>query len=248
MRGIALKADILSHFDFSTKWYDLYLPPCWKAYSCPRTWWPKLPFAYMLLNVWYVQMCCKRYHMNFSTFSLKFKGKICVRKEVIHILKNHILVKWPATIWLILGKWCGFEKPNQYYHIILFKIWHTNGTMSYDLFVQMACLWTTNKGFTPCKGTQNSLGFWILRRGFRIPGTGLQSLSVKLGFWIPSISGNRDSLSCIQDSTRIFFRIPNSTDQNFLDSKIPLPLQKDCSPSASESAAPSFLSLTFNQP
>ena len=26
--------------------------------------------------------------MNFSTFSLKFKGKICVRKEVIHNLKK----------------------------------------------------------------------------------------------------------------------------------------------------------------
>ena len=41
-------------------------------------------------------------------------------------------------------------------------------TMSYDVLVQMPYLWTTNKGFTPSKGIQNSLGFWHLRRGFRI--------------------------------------------------------------------------------
>ena len=37
----------------------------------------------------------------------------------------------------------------------------------------------------PCKVIQDSLGFWIPWNGFRIPGTGFQSLSVKLGFWIP---------------------------------------------------------------
>ena len=55
-------------------------------------------------------MCCKRYHIIFSTFSLKFKCKICVQKEVIHNFKNHILVTWPATNLIILRKWCGFEK------------------------------------------------------------------------------------------------------------------------------------------
>ena len=29
------------------------------------------------------------------------------------------------------------------------------------------------------KGIQDSLGFWIPRRGFQIPGTGFQSLSVE---------------------------------------------------------------------
>ena len=28
-----------------------------------------------------------------------------------------------------------------------------------------------------CKGIQDSLGFWIPRRGFRIPGTGFQTVS-----------------------------------------------------------------------
>ena len=49
-------------------------------------------------------MCCKCYHTIFSTFSLKFKCKICVQKEVIHNFKNHILVTWPATNLLIFKK------------------------------------------------------------------------------------------------------------------------------------------------
>ena len=52
----------------------------------------------------------------------------------------------------------------------------------------------------PCKGFQDSLGFWIPRRGFRILGTGFQSLSMESGFWIPIVSGIPDSLSCILDS------------------------------------------------
>ena len=76
-------------------WYDLllYCLPCWRAYSCPPTRRSKLLFAYILLTFdSYAQMCCKHYHMIFSTFSLKFKCKICVQKEVIHNFKNHILV------------------------------------------------------------------------------------------------------------------------------------------------------------
>ena len=69
----------------------------------------------------YAQMCCKRYHIIFSTISLKFKCKISVQKEVIRSFKNHILVKWPATNLLILRKWHGFEIT-----IILFKIWPTS--------------------------------------------------------------------------------------------------------------------------
>ena len=159
---------------------------------------------FLLISCWtfdsYSQISCKRYHINFSTFSLTFKCKICVQKEVIHIFKNHILVEWPATNWLNLRKWCGFEKPDHYYYIILFKMWPTNRfskakstfifikTLSHDLLVQMAYLWTTNKGFAPCKGIQEDPGFWIPYGGFLIPGTGFQSLSVKLGFWIPRLA------------------------------------------------------------
>ena len=38
------------------------------------------------------QMCCKRYHIIFSTISLKFQCKILVQKEVIRSFKNYILV------------------------------------------------------------------------------------------------------------------------------------------------------------
>ena len=62
----------------------------------------------------YAQMCCKRCHIIFSTFSLKFRCKICVQREVIHNFKNLILVTWPFTNLFILRKWCGFEKPNHH--------------------------------------------------------------------------------------------------------------------------------------
>ena len=70
----------------------------------------------------------------------------------------------------------------------------------------------------PCERIQDSLGFWIPRCGFQIPGTGFQYLSVEIGFWIAIISGIPDSLSCIPDSknqesgfiSKITSRIPDS--------------------------------------
>ena len=50
------------------------------------------------------------------------------------------------------------------------------------------------------KSIQNSLRFWIPRRGFWIPDTGFQSLSAELGFWIPIVSWIPDSLNCSPDS------------------------------------------------
>ena len=54
----------------------------------------------------------------------------------------------------------------------------------------------------PCNGIQDNLGFWIPRRGFRIPDSRywiVDSLSVELGFRIQIVSGIPDSLSCILD-------------------------------------------------
>ena len=51
-----------------------------------------------------------------------------------------------------------------------------------------------------CKGIQDTLGFWIPRRGFRIPITGSRSFSVELGFWIRIVSGILDSYTCIPNS------------------------------------------------
>jgi len=59
-------------------------------------------------------------------------------------------------------------------------------------------------------GVQDSLGFWIARRGFWIPGNGFQFLSVEVGFWILIVSGIPDSLSFILVSTNNFSWIPES--------------------------------------
>ena len=55
----------------------------------------------------------------------------------------------------------------------------------------------------------------VPRHRFRIAGTGLHSLSVELGFWIPIASGIPDSLSCIADSTSKFFSDFGFHAQNF---------------------------------
>ena len=50
--------------------------PCWRA--------AKTTFFFLIYLVkrliGYAQMCCKRYHIIFSTFSLKLKYKTCVQK------------------------------------------------------------------------------------------------------------------------------------------------------------------------
>ena len=65
-----------------------------------------------------------------------------------------------------------------------------------------------------CKGIQDSLGFYIPRRVLRIPGAGFQSLSLKLGFFIPDWSDILDfflSCSCIPGSQTLGFWIPSAT-------------------------------------
>ena len=72
----------------------------------------------------YAQMCCKRYHIIFSTFSLKFKCKICVQREVIHYFKNHIF--WSRDhlrTYSFQENGAGLKSQMT---IILFKIWPTN--------------------------------------------------------------------------------------------------------------------------
>lgn len=53
--------------------------------------------------------------------------------------------------------------------------------------------------FALCTGIQDSPGFWIPPRGFQIPGTEFQSLSVEFGYWIPIVNGFLESLSCSPD-------------------------------------------------
>ena len=57
-------------------------------------------------------------------------------------------------------------------------------------------------------------------RGFRIPGTEFQFLSVQLGFWIPIIDEIIDSLSCILDSKAQDSRFQKKNFPRNLDSLI----------------------------
>ena len=64
----------------------------------PPTWWLKLLFACILLNIWVTLRCALNITTSsFQNFSLKFKSEIWVQKEVIHYFKNQDLVAWPAT-------------------------------------------------------------------------------------------------------------------------------------------------------
>ena len=67
----------------------------------------------------------------------------------------------------------------------------------------------------PCKGIQNSPGFWIPHREFPIPATWFPFLSVELGFWTPEFQ----SLVEFWIPWAIFHipkpRIPDSTSKIF---------------------------------
>ena len=80
--------------------------------------------------------------------------------------------------------------------------------------------------YHPKKGIQDSDGFWTPRRGFPIPGTGFQSFSVELGFWI--LDSNLDWDSGLQSPVfRIqpakFSWIPDSLSKYLPDSEIRIP-------------------------
>ena len=67
----------------------------------------------------------------------------------------------------------------------------------------------------PCKGIQGGLGF-------RIPGTGCQS--VELGFWVPIVGGIPDSLRVIVYSKSPGFRIPQAEFSTIPDSRSKIPV------------------------
>ena len=75
-------------------------------------------------------------------------------------------------------------------------------------------LYPSLKNFPP--HVRDSLGFWIPRRGFRIPGTRFLTFPVELGFRIPMVSRIPDSLSCV----------PDSMSKKFSDSVISIPLHR----------------------
>ena len=90
-------------------------------------------------------MCCKRYYIIFSTFSLKFKCKICIQKEVMsyfgHVTSYELthfkkMVRvWKTVLFIIV-----FRRKNDITFIFI-------KTMSHDLLRQMAYLMYVNLTF-----------------------------------------------------------------------------------------------------
>ena len=72
--------------------------------------------------------------------------------------------------------WCG-QKWNLYRR-------NTLDGKFYTLLLSFSCNVSPH-----VRKPRKSLGSWIPRHGSRIPGTGFQSLSVELGYWIPIVSG-----------------------------------------------------------
>ena len=70
----------------------------------------------------YAQMCCKRHHIIFWTFSLKFKCKICVQRKVIHSLKITFWSRDHLRTYSFEENGAGLKNQIT---IILFKIWPT---------------------------------------------------------------------------------------------------------------------------
>ena len=90
----------------------------------------------------------------------------------------------------------------------LFKIFHskTNPVAGVRPFL-------TLKRFALCKEIQDSLGFWIPRRGFRIVVTGFQSLSMELRFRILiscAIPDSKTQHSGVHKQKFLGFRDPDS--------------------------------------
>ena len=76
--------------------------------------------------------------------------------------------------------------------------------------------WSTLLRISPWEGIQDSLGFWIPCHGFWNPGTGFQSLSVKLGFWIPWAAFGIPSPRILDFTSKTF------TDSGFHKQKFPV--------------------------
>ena len=96
--------------------------------------------------------------------------------------------------------------------------------------------------YSPCKGIQDSLGFWIPRRGFRISRWWISVFVGGTWIQIAIVGGIPDSLSCIPkpriwDSTRKFSQILDPKSKTFLDSGIRIPLHQ-----ATSSLFPAFRS------
>ena len=78
------------------------------------------------------------------------------------------------------------------------SLWSVTSFLSF----KKNAVWFVNVFFwlTVIQGIQDSLGFWILRGGFLIQGTGFQFLLVKIWCCIPNVKWIPNCLSFIQES------------------------------------------------
>ena len=95
------------------------------------TWRPKQLFACIMFDS-YAQMCFKRYHVIFSSISVKLKCKISVQEEVIHSFKNQILVTWPAI----------YEHPHIFKKMV--QVWKTKALFFCLRYDPLIVFWRQN--------------------------------------------------------------------------------------------------------
>ena len=137
------------------------------------------------------KICCiKNVRINAVGALLIVSNGIAVRPRYGHFWSCISFL--PGSVWADSLVSCG-QKANSCNKII----------MAFQKLIRIGVdsVWTGLQilQLAHCKRIQDSW-FWIPYRGFRIPGTGFQCLSVELGFWIQIVSGIPDSLSCIPDS------------------------------------------------
>ena len=102
------KGDILWHFGFSTKQYDLYWLPCWRTYFCPPTWRPKLFFAYFFLNVWY-RGGSRIFFRRRCTRLLLYLNTNKPRSFFFRIPRHEYQSCEPSVSWFVVYRMCNDE-------------------------------------------------------------------------------------------------------------------------------------------
>ena len=139
-------------------------------------------------------MCCKRYHIILPTFSVKFKCKICVEKEVIQNLK--------ITFWS-RDQLRSSGLKNQI-TIILFKIWPTDrfskAKSYYFHFYKSDVTWplSANGLFSRWRFAIWDPGLLLTKSGSSTSDLG-RRLNVLLAIWVSATPGVcvRKNLYCL---------------------------------------------------
>ena len=140
-----------------------------------------------------------------------------------HLRWNMFFI-WDQTLALKENSWkqCNTRETMSLQNVLLFHLRRHVKNSGLVLHHGLQTARTEMKALTricfgPYKGIQDSLASWIPYRGFQIPGTGFQSLSVELGFGLQSLVGFwipwvvfRIPKSMIPDSTSKFSQIPDS--------------------------------------